>query len=397
MALISSTFIDNLFSTINSQSSQLDNLSNKALERGIDLYMKGNYDEAVKEFKRSVGLSPYSENSLQTFEFIADAYLKQGKTEEAVSAYKQSIKLSPSNDSFHLNLGNLYYRNERYQEALEEYKMAVRINPNSSVNRYALGQAYLTTGHYSEAESQFKRVIQLLPNDPNAYDALGQVYRKLGKYEDAVFQFNKALVLKKDFPDTLLNLGYTYADMGELDKAQQQADTLKGIDAAMAFTLSNYINTVTQPRMLSTYTFGGFTPTSGRKTLVSSMDSSLSNPEASKVFTMRFIFSKEMDALSVQNPYNWQISRASGKDIGGAYNWGLAIPATEVNISPLPTSVTYNKDTHAAEVSFRIVQNSSANGTLDPSHIVFKFYGKDASGNKMDPKADEYSGISKIV
>ena len=46
---------------------------------------------------------------------------------------------------------------------------------------------------------------------------------------------------------------------------------------------------------------------------------------------------------------------------------------------------------------FRINQNSDASATLDPSHIMFQFSGKDASGNSMDHSADQYSGVSKIV
>jgi hypothetical protein len=82
---------------------------------------------------------------------------------------------------------------------------------------------------------------------------------------------------------------------------------------------------------------------------------------------------------------------------GGVYNWGLPISQTEVEIAPVPQRVIYDSGNLTAEVTFSITQNSSADGTLDPSHIVFRFYGKDVYGNSMDPASDEYSGISKIV
>jgi tetratricopeptide (TPR) repeat protein len=397
MISISNTFIDNFFSTMNSQSSGLDNLSSKALENGIDLYSKGKYAEAAKEFRRSIGLSPYSDNSLETFDYLATAYLKQGKTEDAIKTYKLSISLFPSDDSSHQKLGTIYYKNGQYQEALAEYKTAVRINPYSSTDNYALGQTYLKIGYYSEAENQFKKVTQIIPGDPNAYDALGQGYRLQGKYNEAISQFQKALSLKKDFEDSVLNLGYTYADMGEIDKALQQTDLLKENKSSLGFALQNYINQVTMPKLTSASTFGGFTPTSGRKTLVSSMDSSLSNPYASKQFTMRFTFSKEMDIYSVQNPYNWQINKATGEHVGGEYNWGLPIPKTEVNIASIPIRVIYNESTRSADVTFSLSQNSTANSTIDPGHIVFKFSGLDTYGKTMDSSADEYSGFSKIV
>ncbi|NTU50443.1 MAG: hypothetical protein HGA87_06160, partial [Desulfobulbaceae bacterium] len=48
-------------------------------------------------------------------------------------------------------------------------------------------------------------------------------------------------------------------------------------------------------------------------------------------------------------------------------------------------------------VTFSITQNSTGDGTIDLSHIVFKFKGVDVDGNSMDTYRDEYSGFSKIV
>ncbi len=49
-----------------------------------------------------------------------------------------------------------------------------------------------------------------------------------------------------------------------------------------------------------------------------SLDSSLSTTQASKAFTMRFSFTKEMDPVSIQNPFNWGISRAVGNQCRGS-------------------------------------------------------------------------------
>jgi hypothetical protein len=48
-------------------------------------------------------------------------------------------------------------------------------------------------------------------------------------------------------------------------------------------------------------------------------------------------------------------------------------------------------------VLFKVSQNSSANGTIDPSHINFSFSGKDVVGLSMDKSADMYSGFSKFA
>jgi hypothetical protein len=63
-------------------------------------------------------------------------------------------------------------------------------------------------------------------------------------------------------------------------------------------------------------------------------------------------------------------------------------------VGPLPNNVYYDAKSYKATVTFTIRQNATADGTIDPSHIEFKFSGKDAFGNKMDPNFDQYIGFS---
>ena len=46
-----------------------------------------------------------------------------------------------------------------------------------------------------------------------------------------------------------------------------------------------------------------------------------------------------------------------------------------------------------ATVFFSVNQNSTADGTIDPEHIVFSFSGIDADGNEMDEDYDQYMGF----
>ena len=78
------------------------------------------------------------------------------------------------------------------------------------------------------------------------------------------------------------------------------------------------------------------------------------------------------------------------------YNMGLSVPETEANISAIPTGIYYDEERMTATVRFDIRQNSDANATIDPSHLLFKFMGEDADGNAMDPQYDEYMGVFQI-
>jgi hypothetical protein len=130
---------------------------------------------------------------------------------------------------------------------------------------------------------------------------------------------------------------------------------------------------------------------------VAFLDPYLANANAAKTFTMAFQFDKDMDRESVENPLNWKISRTQGGGPGQAYNFGLPIPSTEVQIMPVPISVYYDADAKTATVQFNIQQNAFANGTIDPSHMEFTFTGKDRYGLAMDPLKNQFSGFSGIA
>ena len=130
---------------------------------------------------------------------------------------------------------------------------------------------------------------------------------------------------------------------------------------------------------------------------MSAIDSYLENAGAEKSVTMQFLFTKPMDRGAVEDPFNWSISRQSSNNLAETYNFGDTIPETEIWLDPYPDYVLYDDDSQTATVGFTIRQNDTADGTIDPSHIMFKFNGEDLYGVSMDPDADEFSGFSKTV
>lgn len=391
---------DALFSAATLQQTQMESVANAVLVNGTKLYGKGNYEQAIKEFKRAIGLAPQSASSGDAYNFIANSYLKLNRPEDAISAYKSSINLYPSRDDTHMKLGNVYLSMKRNEEAENEYKSAIKLNPYSTSNVYTLGQLYLQSGRYNEAESQFNRIINLAPRAVEGYYGLGLTYSKEGRHEEAINQFKEAITMDSDFNYAYVDLGSAYADAGQNDEAQKQVSILETKDPGMAAVLSTYISDVSAPKIFlanPNTDSNFFLSYLSSGTLLSSLNSSLATPNATQNFNIDFYFDKPMDMDSVQNPLNWQISRASAAAPDGGYNWGLPIPQTEVTVFPMPQSVIYDQVNNKATLTFTITQNAAGNGTIDPSHLVFKFNGKDLKGMTMDETSDEYSGAAGVV
>jgi tetratricopeptide (TPR) repeat protein len=386
----------NLFVSSLQQSQQMEQLANTALSQGMDLYRDKKYAQAAEAFRRSVALSPTSPYAQTSADYMASAYIKIGRIDKAAEAYKTSMQLDPTSDAPVVKLANLYFAEGRHQEALMQYQKAVRLNPSAN-NYFSLGQTHLAMGDYHQAESAFSRVQRMEPHAPNGYYGLGQAYNKLERYEDAAQQFKLAIEEDKDFFAAYAELGYNYADMGHMDEAQELVDFLEEEDADLADTLSRYMYKVDPPQIMFAASSGTFLKSLPMRTPVASLDSYLANASAVQTFTMEFQFSKKMDRESVENVYNWSITRANGSSLHDKYNFGFSIPDTEITPRAYPDYVYYDAENLTARLTFSIQQNATADGTIDPSHIQFKFSGEDVYGNKMNPDFDEYTGFSGVA
>lgn len=387
----------NVFVFANQQSSQLESLAAGAMKSGIDRYMNKDFEGAIKDFKRAVGLFQQSPYAVDAAQYMAGAYLQLDDTEGAIKSYKTAIRLDTRRDDSHVKLGNLYYAEGRNEEATREYEAAAKLNPDAT-NLYSLGQAYLSTGRYNEAETQFDKVARLAPQDPAGKFGIGQTYSKQGRSEDAIRVFKTAVAMKDDFYDAYAEIGYAYADLGDMDAAQEMVDLLERQDQPeLADTLSRYMYRVDPPKIVYAQSAGTFPFLMGSKTPVLTLDAYLATADAAKIFTMKFQFDKAMDRESVENISNWQISRATGSGPGQAYNYGMPIAATEITLCPLPQGVYYDSQALTATVYFKIQQNGTADGTLDPSHIEFKFNGKDVYGLAINSDYDQFTGFSGVA
>lgn len=395
MSTIGISSPDNFFAATMQQPQQLEQLANDALKNGIDLYMRKDYKGAIDAFQRSLGLSQGSGHAVDAANYMARSYLAMDDTEGAIKAYKTGIRLDPSRDDSHVNLGNLYFSNERYAEAAAEYEKAVKLN-SSAANRFSLGEAYMNTGRYGDAETQFNTVKRMEPQKPDGSYGLGLNLAKQGRYDDAILQFEQSLSKDGKFYDAYAEIGYAYADMGQMDDAQRQVDLLKQLNPDLADGLSNYMYRVEAPKFSFAYSTD-FSYSMPMKTSVAVLDAYLQTPDASKTFTMKIAFNKPMDHESVENPLNWQIRRSTATGPGAAYNFGLPIADTEVSVPLFPNMVIYDAKSTTATVYFNISQNAAADGTIDPSHIEFKFSGKDVYGKVMDPHGDQFSGFSGVA
>lgn len=368
---------------------QRSQIAQYALNKAATYWSANKTDEAIKEFKKVLAFDPQNTDAYAS---LGKIYQAKGNTTEAIKYFKTVVQFDRTSVTAHNNLGNAYLQAKQYTDAEKEFKISAKMDPINPVADYTLGILYTQTNRFGEAEAQFRKVAKVSPRDGNVPYSMGALYNKMGRPEDAVKQLQKALTLKKDFAAANYELGAAYVKLGETDKAEAQLKILDAKRSSLADDLSFLLN---KPKMvyMDSTKHQSFNQLLGPSTPLWMLDPTLFDASASKKITVAIQFNNEMDMASVMNVTNWEISRANSTG-GGYYNNSMPATSREVRIPSRPFSVTYDPTTQQASISFMVQQNATADATIDPTHLVFKFSGKDAAGRQMDTAGDQIDGYS---
>ena len=361
-----------------------------------------NYDQAIKAFKTAAA---FDSTNTTAYNYLGKIYLSQGKNDEAIKAYKQLVNIqsnvttkdtsddAPTLEDALMGLGNAYLSAKQYDQSEKQFIAAAKAAPTDALPVYTLGQQYLAQGRLDESLTQLEKAKTLSPKDGNVYYALGTVYNAQENYLDAAEALQISLQLKTDFPSANYELGVAYNGLNYTEGVEEQQAILNSSD----YTLATQLSAITKPQMV------GFDESNSRTTFYASIlgpgtpvwmfDTALMTPGSSKLVTTAIQFSKDMDYASVSNVLNWTITRGNSSQ-SGYYNNTMPLSASDAVLSPLPESVSYDSVSGVAFVSFRLNQNSSGTALIDPKHIVFTFYGEDASGQTMDLTANAIDGYA---
>ena len=133
--------------------------------------------------------------------YVGNALLKQENYEEAEKEYDKSIRLQPDSANVFCNRGYARSMLQKHDEAVEDYTEAIHLNPNETLAYTNRGFAYFALEEYDKAIDDYTEAIRINPNDANAYGGLGWCWEKLGNSEKAKKIFAKAEELGFEKPN----------------------------------------------------------------------------------------------------------------------------------------------------------------------------------------------------
>jgi len=188
---------------------------------------------------------------------LAKIHKETGKTDEAIKELRRALQLSPRSDDCYRLLGRVYQDAGRKDLAIITLQNAVTLNRYYWSNHNELGIAYLQIGEYAKALAAFRRVVELDSTNPIGHQNIGVVYYSQAKYEQSIPEFESAIALQSSNPDVFSNLGMADLILGRYTeglKMLQKSTDMRPNDQAIIGNLADgYRWSGQQKKAMETY------------------------------------------------------------------------------------------------------------------------------------------------
>ncbi len=134
-------------------------------ERGIAFERAGRWDEAERDFRTSLQLSPEQPMVLNYLAYTWLDLEKDERYQEALSMLQRAVQLRDKSGAVVDSLGWAYYRLKAYDDALETLEQAIALAPEDTTINDHLGDVYWRVGRLLEARYQWSRVLAFETQD----------------------------------------------------------------------------------------------------------------------------------------------------------------------------------------------------------------------------------------
>jgi Tfp pilus assembly protein PilF len=137
---------------------------------GVLSAREGDWESALREFRRSLAADPDHELSLVN---QAATYLTAGRFEEAIVSYRRLVQGGIGEPAFvRSRLGLAYLEAGLLEEAEWESLEALRMDSGQIVAVVTLGKVYARQGRTEAAERMWEKARQLAPGAPAVEQAI---------------------------------------------------------------------------------------------------------------------------------------------------------------------------------------------------------------------------------
>ncbi len=199
-----------------SKNSNIRAPSKEQFQSLVNLYTKGQYQEALNKGSKLLEQFP---NSFNLYNIIGAANKGLGKLEAAIECYKKALSIKPDYAEAYSNMGLALQNQGKLEEAIEAYTDALAIRPDFAEAYNNMGNVLKDQGKLELAIEAFIKALSIKADSAEAYNNMGLALRDQGKVQQAIEAYIKALSIKPDFAEAYNSMGIALKDQGKLEEA----------------------------------------------------------------------------------------------------------------------------------------------------------------------------------
>jgi protein O-GlcNAc transferase len=189
---------------------------NSALERALQYHRQGDLEQAEKNYRKILDVSPVNADALHLLGVLSNQ--KQDNL-KAIDLITLAIQIFPNQSIYQNNLGNAYRDSGNFEQAIACYQKALQIKPDLFEAYINMGIAYHQSADLDRAAAAFQKAITLQPESAEAYYNLGNAFKEQGLFDEAVCCYQRAASLNPMLVEALYNQANILEKQGRLDEA----------------------------------------------------------------------------------------------------------------------------------------------------------------------------------
>ena len=171
--------------------------------RGITFYITGDYQNAIRDFKRIIQLdSTYS----TAYTNLGLSYFKLDDYNKAIDQLSAALKKGEKNLVIFTTRGLCYQKLNNYDDAVKDYSRAIEIDSNSFMSYSNRAECYKHLKKQNEVINDYKKLIELKPDNSTLYYNIGCIYFNNRDWEQAVKYWEEGLKINPEDPNIAANL-----------------------------------------------------------------------------------------------------------------------------------------------------------------------------------------------
>jgi tetratricopeptide (TPR) repeat protein len=200
--------------------------ANEWFEKGLRHTASNDEDRGIREYTNAIALNPnyaeaYNNRGIAYFNLGLDTG-DQGQFEQAVKDFRKVVVLKPGSYSAFFAQGVIYFHEEKHDKAIEEMSKAIALDPDADVAYVARGVVYTKekSKDLGKAVADYSKAIARGGHwTAIAYTNRGAVFMDEKQYDKAIDDFNKTIELSPRNANAYLGRGFSLANKNQFNRA----------------------------------------------------------------------------------------------------------------------------------------------------------------------------------